>query len=281
MIVQFRNEKVSIHGSIPITIDCNVVSFIVFEEEFHQPIKRTKQSVFLDVMVFRHTLVVSFTPNAAVLFVDVAIQPEVRFIAKQNSLMKIGNNGNLVLGPFDESTPCLMIVLMNCQTKPRINHLTAVESVAILERFYGKCQSGTLETFKDAMKQRGVRKLGAELSVAPQVISRHLVAIEMVKKLETWVPYALMEEQRLRHLDTCKSLQERERGQTINTDVYRHQLNECHRKLPIKQLTLVNGSGPILLLDEARPHASVGSQQKIQELEYELPPVKGTYNLQK
>ncbi|GFX66020.1 hypothetical protein TNCV_14411 [Trichonephila clavipes] len=35
-----------------------------------------------------------FTPNAAVLFVDVAIQPEVRFIAKQNSLMKIGNNGN-------------------------------------------------------------------------------------------------------------------------------------------------------------------------------------------
>ncbi|GFU22438.1 adhesion G protein-coupled receptor B2 [Trichonephila clavipes] len=50
--------------------------------------------------------------NAAVLFVDVDIQPEVRFIAKQNSLMKIGNNGNLVLGPFDESTPCLMIVLM-------------------------------------------------------------------------------------------------------------------------------------------------------------------------
>ncbi|GFV99938.1 hypothetical protein TNCV_3567291 [Trichonephila clavipes] len=31
----------------------------------------------------------SFTPNAAVLFVDVAIQPEVRIIAKQNSLMKI------------------------------------------------------------------------------------------------------------------------------------------------------------------------------------------------
>ncbi|GFW17654.1 hypothetical protein TNCV_2652111 [Trichonephila clavipes] len=57
MIVQFRNEKVSNHGSIPITIDCNVVAFIVFEEGFHQPIKRFKQSVFLDVTVFRHTLV--------------------------------------------------------------------------------------------------------------------------------------------------------------------------------------------------------------------------------
>ncbi|GFX60594.1 hypothetical protein TNCV_3061671 [Trichonephila clavipes] len=47
--------------------------------------------------------------------------------------MKIGNNGNLVLCPFDESTPCLMIVLMNSQTKLRINHLTAFKSVAILE----------------------------------------------------------------------------------------------------------------------------------------------------
>ncbi|GFY26955.1 hypothetical protein TNCV_930961 [Trichonephila clavipes] len=60
MIVQFRNEKVSNHGCIPITIECNVVAFIVFEEGFHQPIKRT-----------------------------VAIQPEVRLIAIQNSLMKI------------------------------------------------------------------------------------------------------------------------------------------------------------------------------------------------
>ncbi|GFV42186.1 hypothetical protein TNCV_3164171 [Trichonephila clavipes] len=57
MTVQLRNEKVSNHGSIPITIDCNVVAFIVFAEGFHQPIKRTKQSVFLDVTVFRHTLV--------------------------------------------------------------------------------------------------------------------------------------------------------------------------------------------------------------------------------
>ncbi|GFX45241.1 uncharacterized protein TNCV_3432891 [Trichonephila clavipes] len=42
MIVQFRNEKVSNHGSIPTTIDCNVVAFIVFKEGFRQPIKRTK-----------------------------------------------------------------------------------------------------------------------------------------------------------------------------------------------------------------------------------------------
>ncbi|GFS98606.1 adhesion G protein-coupled receptor B2 [Trichonephila clavipes] len=88
---------------------------------------------------------ISVTPNAAVLFVDVAIQPEVRFIAKQNSLMKIGNNGNLVLGPFDESTPCLMIVLMNCQTKLRINHFPAVKSVAILENVIKRFMDKTRE----------------------------------------------------------------------------------------------------------------------------------------
>ncbi|GFX34476.1 hypothetical protein TNCV_3657141 [Trichonephila clavipes] len=43
MIVQFRNEKVTNHGSIPIKIDYNVVAFIVFEEGFHQPIKQPKQ----------------------------------------------------------------------------------------------------------------------------------------------------------------------------------------------------------------------------------------------
>ncbi|GFV18890.1 adhesion G protein-coupled receptor B2 [Trichonephila clavipes] len=98
------------------------------------PAYKAHQTVsFSGFRCFDIHLWISFTPNAAILFVDVAIQPEVRFIAKQNSLMKIGNNGNLVLGPFDESTPCLMIVLMNCQTKLRINHLTAVKSVVILE----------------------------------------------------------------------------------------------------------------------------------------------------
>ncbi|GFV27064.1 hypothetical protein TNCV_4853011 [Trichonephila clavipes] len=37
MIVQFRNGKVSNHGSIPITIDCNVVAFIVLKKDSTSP----------------------------------------------------------------------------------------------------------------------------------------------------------------------------------------------------------------------------------------------------
>ncbi|GFU79169.1 alpha-2 adrenergic receptor [Trichonephila clavipes] len=69
--------------------------------------------------------------------------------------MKIGNNGHLVLGPFDESTPCLMMVWMNCQTKLRINHLTAVKSVAILEK-------GSAE---DAIKNAGAGAYSSAFSI--------------------------------------------------------------------------------------------------------------------
>ncbi|GFV22767.1 hypothetical protein TNCV_3128271 [Trichonephila clavipes] len=84
-----KNEKVSNHGSIPITIDCNLCGLlIVFEEGFHQPIKRTKQLSFSGC-----NGVSTYTCELASLqmrqFVDVAIQPEMSFIAKQNSLMKI------------------------------------------------------------------------------------------------------------------------------------------------------------------------------------------------
>ncbi|GFU30084.1 elongation factor 1-alpha, somatic form [Trichonephila clavipes] len=113
---------------------------------------------------------ISFTPNAAVLFVDVAIQPEVRFIAKQNSLKKIGNNGNLVLGPFDESTPCLMIVLMNCQTKLRINHLTAVKSVAILE---------SIKTVPVGRFETRVIKPGMVITFAPLNLTTEVKSVEM------------------------------------------------------------------------------------------------------
>ncbi|GFU30151.1 hypothetical protein TNCV_1784381 [Trichonephila clavipes] len=102
MIVQFRNEKVSNHGSpIPITIDCNVVAFIVFEEGFHQLIIKRTQTVSFSGCndVSTYTCGLSFTQMRQFCLLD-AIQQEVRFIAKQNSLMKIGNNGKShVLGP--------------------------------------------------------------------------------------------------------------------------------------------------------------------------------------
>ncbi|GFY27008.1 alpha-2 adrenergic receptor [Trichonephila clavipes] len=117
----------------PLTVTLRPSSFLKYGPMI-PPAHKAQQTVSFDGC----NGVLTYTSGLASLkmrqfFVDVAIQPEVRFIAKQNSLMKIGNNGNLLLGPFDESTPCLMIGLKNCQTKLRINCLTAVKSFAILE----------------------------------------------------------------------------------------------------------------------------------------------------
>ncbi|GFU87914.1 hypothetical protein TNCV_934981 [Trichonephila clavipes] len=102
MIVQFRNEKVSNLGSIPITIDCIFValSFLKKYGPMIPPAHKAHQTVSVSGCngVSIYTCGLASLPNAAVLFVDVAIQPEVRFIVEQNSLMKIGNKGNLGLG---------------------------------------------------------------------------------------------------------------------------------------------------------------------------------------
>ncbi|GFS55433.1 hypothetical protein TNCV_1627101 [Trichonephila clavipes] len=51
-----------------------------------------------------------------------------------------------------------------------------------------------------------------------------------------------------------------QRGQTINTNVYRLQLDECHKKPRLKQPALVNKSGTMLLYDDT--HVSIGFQEK-------------------
>ncbi|GFW89317.1 hypothetical protein TNCV_3966071 [Trichonephila clavipes] len=108
------------HGSIPITV-------LIFENiPMIPPAYKAHQTVSFSGLIFLHLCI---RPNAAVLFVDVAIQPEV-FIAKQNSHMKIEQRQSrfrpirriyaLLDDRFDE--------LPN-QTE---NKMTAVKSVAIV-----------------------------------------------------------------------------------------------------------------------------------------------------
>ncbi|GFV21788.1 hypothetical protein TNCV_2689211 [Trichonephila clavipes] len=52
MIVQFRNEKLVIMALYRSPLTVTRCGLQRFEEGFHQPIKRTKQSSFLDATVF-------------------------------------------------------------------------------------------------------------------------------------------------------------------------------------------------------------------------------------
>ncbi|XP_026828885.1 histone-lysine N-methyltransferase SETMAR-like [Ooceraea biroi] len=58
-------------------------------------------------------------------------------------------------------------------------------------------------------------------------------------------------------------------GTSITAEVYRKQLDEMMQQLAIKQPKLVNRSMPILLHDNARPHAARLTVAKLRELELE------------
>ena len=61
-------------------------------------------------------------------------------------------------------------------------------------------------------------------------------------------------------------------GETITGNSYCKELDEMNRKLRIKQPTLTNRKGPILLHDNARPHVAKMTIQKLTELGYETLP---------
>ncbi len=58
-------------------------------------------------------------------------------------------------------------------------------------------------------------------------------------------------------------------GETITAEKYCRELEIAHQKLSIKQPALVNRKGPILLHDNARPHVSQITLQKLNDLGYE------------
>lgn len=59
-------------------------------------------------------------------------------------------------------------------------------------------------------------------------------------------------------------------GDTITAEKYCHEIDEMHRKLQQKQPALVNRKRPIILHDNARPHVSMMTRQKLHELKYEI-----------
>lgn len=58
-------------------------------------------------------------------------------------------------------------------------------------------------------------------------------------------------------------------GDTITAEKYCHQIDEMYQKLRLMCPALVNRKGPILLHDNARPHVSMMTRQKLHELGFE------------
>lgn len=59
-------------------------------------------------------------------------------------------------------------------------------------------------------------------------------------------------------------------GEVVNSDTYCDYLDKMHTKLKKQWPALCNRQGPILLQDNARPHVSVKTIQKLSDMKYEL-----------
>ncbi|GFX97709.1 mariner Mos1 transposase [Trichonephila clavipes] len=173
MIVQFRNEKVSNHGSIPITIDCNVVAFIVFEEGFHQPIKRTKQK---------------------------------------------GKNAIQARKKFTDVYGEGVLTVRQCQN------------------WFAKFRSGNFDV-EDPPRS------GKPVETDKDVIKALVDANRQITTLEIGLSFS------------------------INSEVYCHQLDKLNDALQQKRSELINRKGVVFHQDNAIPHTSLVTHQKLLQLE--------------
>lgn len=62
------------------------------------------------------------------------------------------------------------------------------------------------------------------------------------------------------------------KGKTIDSTLYCQEIEQMHQNLIKQQPALVNRKGPILLHDNARPHVSIQTVNKLKELGYEVLP---------
>ena len=71
-------------------------------------------------------------------------------------------------------------------------------------------------------------------------------------------------------LERCGIFKLLPRNQTINSDVYRRQLNRLNPAVNEKRPELVNRKGLIFHHDNATPHTSLATRQKLLRLGWEV-----------
>ncbi|GFT31255.1 histone-lysine N-methyltransferase SETMAR [Trichonephila clavipes] len=140
----------------------------------------------------------------------------------------------------------------------------------------------------------------------------HLKGLGLSSKLDAWAPHVLTERNLCRRIDVCDSLLKRdenypfskriitgdEKGHgvkkmnrltqfpkpiftkksflpdktTINSEVYCHQLDKLNDALQQKRSELINRKGVVFHQDNARPHTSLVTRQKLLQLKWDTMP---------
>ncbi|GFX32131.1 histone-lysine N-methyltransferase SETMAR [Trichonephila clavipes] len=165
------------------------------------------------------------------------------------------------------------------------------------------CSGRPVEDDEDAIKalvevnrRITTREIGSRLNLSNSTVYDHLKGLGLSTKLDVWVPHVLTERNLCRRIDVCDSLLKRhenypflkciitgdEKGHgakkllpdntTINSEVYCHQLDKLNDALQQKRSELINRKGVVFHQDNARPHTSLVTRQKLLQLEWDTMP---------
>ncbi|GFT57266.1 histone-lysine N-methyltransferase SETMAR [Trichonephila clavipes] len=158
-----------------------------------------------------------------------------------------------------------------------------------------------IKALVDANRRITTREIGLRLNLSNSTVYDHLKSLGLSSKLDVWVLHVLTKINLCRRIDVCDSLLKRhendpflkriitggrkrswskkdEPAQTISKadihqkKVYCHQLDKLNDALQQKRSELINRKGVVFHQDNARPHTSLATRQKLLQLEWDTMP---------
>ncbi|GFY24239.1 mariner Mos1 transposase [Trichonephila clavipes] len=147
-----------------------------------------------------------------------------------------------------------------------------------------------IKALVDANRRITTREIGLRLNLQNSTVYDHLKGLGLSSKLDVWVPHVLTERiasqasrkgsvfETHHHWGRkmgCIQLQTQELlpdNTTINSEVYYHQLDKLNDALQQKRSELINRKGVVFHQDNARPHTSLVTRQKLLQLEWDTMP---------
>ncbi|GFS47988.1 histone-lysine N-methyltransferase SETMAR [Trichonephila clavipes] len=150
-----------------------------------------------------------------------------------------------------------------------------------------EADKGRLKLIKalvDANRRITTREIGLRLNLSNSTVYDPLKDLGLSSKLDVWVPHVLTERNLCRRIDVCDSLLKRHENdpflkRIITGDEKGHGAKKMNRLKPFskpifppKRSELINRKGVVFHQDNARPHTSLVTRQKLLQFEWDTVP---------
>ncbi|GFW88978.1 histonelysine Nmethyltransferase SETMARlike [Trichonephila clavipes] len=118
-----------------------------------------------------------------------------------------------------------------------------------------------------------------DVNVAPRPSSKsHLSEVGFKKKLDVWVPHQITPKSMMDRISICEALAKQNEidaflkrmGQTLNSDIYCQHLERFKLVTDYEWRELANRRGVAFHQDNARPHTSVVTRQKLWDFDWKV-----------